>query len=142
MNEQWSYQIRLYLSAEAAEAARSGRSDPALQPMAAILDQHGAAMVSQLDAFESYVVEAETAGPENFPLYKWTKATLDDPEKRAKHAKAFALRVSGQEVYARDVADALEADLQPFVGGGPVERMSRHDTNPAANLPVPPEYRG
>ena len=142
MNEQWQCQLRLYLSDEAAEAVRSGRGDPALQPLTTILGKHGAAMVSQLDAFESYVVEAETAGSENFPLYKWTKATLDDPGKRAKHAKAFALRLSGQEVYPKDMADALEADLQPIVGSGPIERMSRHDTNPANNLVVPPEYRG
>ena len=141
MSEQWQYQLRLYLGSKAAEAVRSGRGDPALQPLTAILDKHGAAMVSQLDAFEGYLAEAEAAGPENFPLYKWTKATLDDPEKRAKHAKAFALRVSGQEVYAKEVADALEADLQPIVGGDAVERMSRHDTNPANNLAVPAEHR-
>ena len=142
MSEQWQCQLRLYLSNEAAEAVQSGRRDPALQSLTAILNKHNAAMVSQLDAFESYVAEAETAGSENFPLYKWTKATLDDPEKRAKHAKAFALRVSGHEVYPKDMADTLEADLQPIVGSGPVERMSRHDTNPANNLAVPPEYRG
>ncbi len=142
MNEKWQYQLRLYLSGEAAEAVRSGRDDPALQPLTAILNKHDAAMVSQLDAFESYVAEAETAGPENFPLYKWTKATLDDPGKRAKHARAFALRMSGHEVYLKDMADALEVDLQPIVGSGPIERMSRHDTNPANNLAVPPEYRG
>ena len=141
MTEQWQYQLRLYLGSEAAEAARSGRGGPALRPLTAILDKHGAAMVSQLDAFESYVAEAEAAGPESFPLYSWTKATLNDPEKRARHAKAFALRVSGQEVYPKDLADALEADLQPIVGSGPIERMSRHDTNPANNLAVPPEHR-
>ena len=141
MSEQWQYQLRLYLSGDAAEAMRSGHDDPALQPLTAILDKHGAAMVSQLDAFEGYVAEAEAAGPENFPLYKWTKATLDDPEKRTKHAKAFALRMSGQEVYGKDAADALEADLQPIVDGHTIERMSRHDTNPANNLPVPPEHR-
>ena len=139
MTGQWQHQLRLYLSDEAAERMRSG-GDPAL-PLADILGRHGAAMVSQLDAFESYVAEAEKAGPESFPLYKWTKATLDDPEKRARHARAFALRVSGQEVYPKDTADALEAELRPIVGGGAVERMSRHDTNPANNLPVPPEHR-
>lgn len=142
MSEQWQYQLRLYLSSEAAEAVRSGHGDPALQPLTTILTKHGAAMVSQLDAFESYVAEAEAAGPENFPLYKWTKATLGDPGKRAKHAKAFALRISGHEVYGKQAADALEADLQPIVGGNAIERMSRHDTNPANNLPVPPEHRG
>ena len=141
MSEQWQCQLRLYLSSEAAETVRSGRSDPALQSLTTILNKHVAAMVSQLDAFESYVAEAEAAGPDGFPLYRWTKATLDDPEKRAKHAKAFALHMSGHEVYPKDMADALEADLQAIVGSGPVERMSRHDTNPANNLAVPPQYR-
>ncbi len=53
--------------------------------------------------------------------------------------------LSGAEVERRlDVvaaADALEAALRPLVGGRLVERMSRHDTDPAKNLPVPAEYR-
>lgn len=141
MSEQWQYQLRVYLSDELAEAARSDRGHPALKPLAVILDKHHAALVSQFDAFENYVAEAEKAGPENFPLYKWTKATVDDPAKRAKHIKTFALHVSGNEVYAKEAADALEADLQPLVGGELVARMSKHDTNPANNLQVPPEYR-
>jgi hypothetical protein len=63
------------------------------------------------------------------------------PAKRAKHIKTFALHVSGNEVYAKEVADALEADLQSLVGGALVTRMSKHDTNPANNLQVPPVYR-
>ena len=59
---------------------------------------------------------------------------------QAAHA-IFALHVSGREVYPRQVADALEAALQPLVVGGLVERLSRHDTNPANNLAVPAEYR-
>lgn len=141
MSEQWQYQLRVYLSNELAEAARRNRNHPALKPLTDILDKHRAALISQFDAFESYVAEAEKEGPENFPLYKWTKATVDDPAKRAKHIKTFALHVSGNEVYAKEAADALEADLQPLVGGGLVARMSKHETNPATNLQVPPEYR-
>jgi hypothetical protein len=48
--------------------------------------------VSQFDAFQNYVAEAEKEGPERFPLYKWTKATIEDPTKRAKHIKTFALQ--------------------------------------------------
>jgi uncharacterized SAM-binding protein YcdF (DUF218 family) len=44
-------------------------------------------------------------------------------------------------LYAKEAADALEGALRPLVGGGLVERMSRHDTNPANNLAVPAEYR-
>lgn len=141
MNEQWQYQLRVYLDDKLAETARSDRSDPALKPLTNVLNRHDASLVSQFDAFENYVAEAERDGPENFPLYKWTKATVDDPVKRAKHIKTFALHVSGNEVYAKQAAEALEADLQPLVGGEVVMRMSKHDTNPANNLQVPPEHR-
>src|SRR5829696_6310316 len=56
-----------------------------------------------------------------------------NPEKRAKHRKAFALYVRGREVYEKQEVDALEAALQPLVGGKLIERLSRHDTNPAQN---------
>ena len=141
MGEHWQHQLRLYLDDGLADIARGGPDRSALQPLTDILDRHGATLVSQLDAFEDYVAEAEKACPENFPLYSWTKATIADPAKRAKHAKAFAVRVSGNEVYAKEVADALEADLQPLVGGKLVARLSKHDTDPANNLPIPPEHR-
>lgn len=123
------------------EVARTDRSGPALNPLTDILNKHHATLVSQFDAFADYVAAAEKEGPENFPLYKWTKATVDDPVKRAKHIGMFALHVSGNEVYAKEAADALEADLQPLIGGDLVTRMSRHDTDPANNLQVPAEYR-
>ncbi len=141
MSEQWRYQLRVYLNDEMAEVARSNGDDSALRPLTDILTKHHATLISQFDAFANYVTEAEKQGPEHFPLYKWTKATVEDPAKRAKHVGTFALHVSGSEVYPKEAADALEADLQPLVGGELVTRMSKHDTNPANNLQVPPEYR-
>ncbi len=141
MTEQWQYQLRVYLTDDVADVARTDRDHPALQPLTRILDKHHAALVNQFDAFASYVAEAEAAGPEKFPLYKWTKAAVEDPAKRAKHVNTFAMHVAGEEVYPKAAADALEADLRPLLGGGLITRMSRHDTNPANNLPVPSEYR-
>ena len=141
MNETWDYQLRVYFTDDLAKMARTDRSNPALQPLTEVLSRHDAALVSQFDAFQNYVAEAEREGPENYPLYKWTKATVDNPAQRAKHIKTFALHIAGQEVYPKAAADALEADLQPLVGGPLVARMSKHDTNPASNLQVPPEYR-
>jgi hypothetical protein len=141
MNQPWQYQLRVYLADDLAGVARSDGSDPALKPLTDILNQHKATLVSQFDAFENYVAQAEREGPENYPLYRWTKSTLEDPAKRSKHSKTFAIRISGDEVYSKEAADALEADLRLIVGGTLVARISRHDTNPANNLPVPPEYR-
>jgi hypothetical protein len=142
MDEEWHYQIRVYLSDELADTARNDPDHAALRALIDVLRRHDAALVSQFDAFAAYVAEAERDGTEKFPLYKWTKATLEDPAKRARHIRSFALRVSGNEVYGKAAADALEAELQPLVGGAIVTRMSRHDTNPANNLPVPAEFRG
>ena len=79
---------------------------------------------------------------ESYPLYAWTKATLEDPVKKAKHLKSFALHIKGREVYLKDEADALEADLQSLVGGRLITRLSKHDTNPSNNPQPPEQYRG
>ena len=75
------------------------------------------------------------------PAYAWTKATIEDPAKKAKHLKSFTLYVNEREVYAKAEADALAADLQPLVGGKLIERLSKHDTNPANNPQPPERYR-
>jgi hypothetical protein len=141
MTTHWQYQLRLYLSDDLAEAARHHPDAPELRSLNDTLDACHAVMVSQLDAFESYVRAAEAGDPASFPLYKWTQATLQEPEKRRKHLKAFALRVSGQEVYPKNVADMLEAAVKPLIDGRRITHMTRHDTNPANNLPIPPEHR-
>jgi hypothetical protein len=142
MNDQWQYQLRIYLPDELVEVARSSPNDAALAPLSEILAKHSATMKCQYDAFADYVAEAEQHGVESYPLYAWTKATLEDPVKKAKHLKSFALHIKGREVYLKDEADALEADLQSLVGGRLITRLSKHDTNPSNN-PQPPEpYRG
>lgn len=141
MNTEWQHQLRIYLPETLASLARTDRAAPSLRPLMDVLAAHDATLLSQLDAFEAYVAEAEREGPESYPLYRWTKATVEDAAKRLKHMMSFALHVGGQEVYPKEVADALEAALQPLLGGGIVTHLSRHDTNPAKNLPVPDEYR-
>ena len=132
------YQLRVVLEDAAAEEARAGNGDPAL---AAILARHGAALVCQYDAFAGYCAEAERNGVENYPLYAWTRATIEDPAKKAKYVRSFALHVGGEEVYDGDKADALETDLQPLVGGAVVKTLARHDTDPANNPQMPERYR-
>ena len=140
MSDLWQYQLRVYLNEELAEAAYGG-NQTALHPVTALLSGFDAELVSQFRAFEDYVADAEANGVDKFPLYKWTKATIEDPAMRARHIRAYAIRVSGREVYEKEVADRIEEVLKPFVGGDLVKRMSRHDTSPANNIPVPAEFR-
>ena len=74
----------------------------------------------------------------NYPLYHWTKATIENPAKKEKYLKSFALYVNDREVYAKEIADALEAELQPLATSGLVTRISKYNTNPADN-PQPPQ---
>ena len=141
MSEAWQYQIRIYLDGTNAETARHDPHNPALEPLGGILDKHDATMKCQFDAFMDYVNEAEARGIEQYPLYRWTKATVDDPAKKAKYLESFTLYVGGAEVYDKDAAEALEADLQPLIGGTLIKRMTKHDTNPAKNPQMPEQYR-
>jgi hypothetical protein len=141
MSQPWQYQLRIDLTDDAGEAARRDPEGPALAPLPDILRRHDAAMKSQYDAFASYVAEAEERGVEHYPLYEWTRATIENPAKKAKYLKSFTLYVGGEEIYAKDKADALEGELQPLVGGGLVTRLAKHDTNPANNPQMPPRYR-
>ena len=141
MSDQWQYQLRIYLADELAEVARRDFAAPALGPLPRVLEKHSATMKCQLDAFADYVAEAEAHGIEDYPLYAWTKATIEDPVKRAKHLRSFALHIKGEAVYPVQEADALETDLQPVVDGTSILRISRHDTNPANNPQMPERYR-
>ncbi len=141
MADELKYQIRIYLDEPLAGVARRAPGDPRLKPLSDVLSKHDAKMKCQFDAFADYVAEAENNGAENYSLYEWTKATIEDPAKKEKYTKSFTLYVGGDEVYAKEKADALETDLQPLVGGGLVERMSKHDTNPANNPQPPERYR-
>jgi hypothetical protein len=142
MNEPWKYQIRIDLDDATAEAARRDADHASIKPLKDILARHQAVLKCQFDAFADYVAEAEAQGVENYPLHAWTKATIENPDKRAKYLKSFTLYVDGEEVYAKHLADALEADLQPLAEGGLIKRLAKYDSNPANNPQPPAQHRG
>jgi hypothetical protein len=138
--EDMKYQLRLTLRDDFAKVARNDADDPSIAPLTKLLCRHDAALKCQYDAFADYVKEAEAKGVDAYPLYAWTKKTVDDPVKEAKYTKSFTLHVGGDEVYEKGRADALEAELKPLVGGPIVAQMFRYDTNPAHN-PQPPRRK-
>jgi hypothetical protein len=140
MSNDLKFQLRLTLSDASAPLARNDPRHPSLAPLTKILDRHDAVMKCQFDAFADYVSEAEANGTANYPLYEWTKKTIENPAKETKYLKSFTLYVGGQEVYDKAKADALEAELNPLVGGPVVVKTSRYDTDPAHN-PQPPRKR-
>jgi len=92
MTAQWLYQVRFDLSdAALAEAARRSLDNPTLAPLATVLAKHHAAIKSQYDAFAEYVAAAEQDGVDKYPLYAWTKATIENPAKQEKYQKSFTV---------------------------------------------------
>ncbi|HEX2528796.1 MAG TPA: hypothetical protein VHL31_21200 [Geminicoccus sp.] len=140
MTEPWQYQVRIDLTDEMAEVARRDPGSPELGPLPEILRRHGATLQCQFDAFAGYVAEAEQHSGEGYPLYRWTKATVEDPAKKAKYLRSFTLYVDGESVYPKEKADALEAELAPLADGL-ITRLAKHDTNPANNPQAPARYR-
>ena len=141
MTSQWQYQVRFEVNDSAtAESIRRNLRDPALVSLFDIFANHRAAPKCQFDAFAEYVAAAEEHGIESYLLYQWTKSTIEDSTKRDKYLKSFTLYVDDREIYAKEVADALEAALQPLVTSGVIKRISKYDTNPANN-PQPPQRR-
>jgi hypothetical protein len=141
MDDDLRFQLRLTLSEEFAQVARNSPKDPSISPLMDILDRHNTIMKCQFDAFADYVGEAEATGIQNYHLYEWTKKIIGDPAKKSKYTKSFALYVAGKEVYEKDEADALEAELKPLVGGPIVAQMFKYDSDPAHN-PQPPRKQG
>jgi hypothetical protein len=133
------YQLRLTLNEGFAQAARANPADVSIAPLQDILRRHDATMKCQFDAFADYVGEAEANGTDKYPRYEWTKQTVDDPVKQAKYTRSFTLYVGNEEVYEKDKADALEAELKPLVGGPIVAKMFKYDTDPAHSPQPPPK---
>jgi hypothetical protein len=139
VSDQWQYQVRFDVNdADKSESLRRMLRDPELTPLLDIFAKYQAQPKCQFDAFAEYVATAEEYGVEKYPLYQWTKATIEDPAKRIKYSKSFTIYVEDQQVYAKEIADALEADLQPLATSGLVARIAKYDTNPANN-PQPPK---
>lgn len=141
VSSRWKHQIRLVLRDAMAEVARRDARNPALAPLTEVLERYRATIKCQFDAFAEYVAEAERRGIEGYPLYAWTKATIEDPAKKAKYLRSFTIYVDGNAVYEQAIADALESALRPLLGGDLVATMSRYDTNPANNPQPPSRFR-
>ena len=137
MTNDWLYQLRLTVSDTLASSLRGDGVASAHPALHDALRQHGAALICQFDAFAGYVREAERNGPDDYPLYEWTRATIENPQKQAKYLRSYAVYVDGDQVYPREVADALEAKLLALVAPDGIVAVSKFDTNPANN-PQPP----
>ena len=137
MENAWQFQLRIAVSPELAASLRGDPASRSYALLGDILRKHNASLKCQFDAFADYVSEAEKLGVENYPLYQWTKETIEQPEKKARYLRSFTLYVDGEEVYSKERADPLQAELDTLVGDGAIQSVVKFDTNPSNN-PQPP----
>ncbi|CAM2164357.1 conserved hypothetical protein [Paraburkholderia sacchari] len=142
MTETWQFQIRITARPELAEALRACTPHEGRDLLEAVLGERSALLKCQFDAFAEYVEEAQREGRDRYPLYQWTKDTIDNPEKKAKYLKSFTVYVRGAEVYDKATADWLHERLSALAGKVGIEAVSRFDTNPANNPQPPARKRG
>ena len=108
---EWMYQIRIVVTSELSADLRALRSSASAKAISKIAADNAMEPVCTFDAFQAYCDEAEKHELHEFPLYHWTKSTVDDPVKKEKHHKSFAFYLGNEQVYHKALADKLYDDL-------------------------------
>ena len=134
----WLYQVRIRVSERLSESLRSGNHTDLANSLDEISNDHGMSLVCTYDAFKGYCDEAEENGIEEYALYDWTKATIENPEKKAKHLKSFAFYRGFEQIYEKELALSLEENLEKLGISDELLEIKVIDSNPANN-PQPPK---
>ena len=134
----WLYQVRIRVSDNLSESLRSGNHTDLAQKLDKISNDHGMSLVCTYDAFKGYCDEAEENGIDEYALYEWTKSTIENPEKKAKHLKSFAFYRGFEQIYEKELALSLEENLEKLGVSDELLEIKVIDSNPANN-PQPPK---
>ena len=138
MSEDWLYQIRIRVNDEMSSNLRKNKPSGLARQIRSLARKHGTTIVCTYDAFVDYCREAESNSVEDYPLYAWTKQTIENPEKKQKHLKSFAFYRNNDQVYERALAETIYSELLPLADNGTIDEVKLIDSNPANN-PQPPK---
>ena len=138
MSEDWLYQIRIRVNDEMSSNLRKNKPSGLARQIKSLARKHGTTLVCTYDAFVDYCREAESNSVEDYPLYAWTKQTIENPEKKQKHLKSFAFYRNNDQVYERALAETIYSQLLPLADNGTIDEVKLIDSNPANN-PQPPK---
>ena len=134
----WLYQIRIKVSEKLSKDLRSVNDLGLSKEINKIASENNSRLVCTFDAFTEYCEEAEREGIEQYELYHWTKSTIDNPEKKAKHLKSFAFYEGDNQVYSKELAFSIEKRLKDLNSGKDIVEINVIDSNPENN-PQPPK---
>ena len=134
----WLYQIRIKVSNKLSEDLRGANDLELSKQITKIATDNDARLVCTFDAFADYCEEAERVGIEKYELYHWTKSTIDNPDKKAKHLKSFAFYQGNNQVYSKKLACTIEQCLKELESHDDIVEINLIDSNPKNN-PQPPK---
>ena len=83
------YQIRLDLDESLAADIRKKKVIEILPTLDFVLKENSAILVCQFDAFNNFLKECEGEGNTNNPLYRWTKDTIQNENKKNSYIFIF-----------------------------------------------------
>ena len=102
-----------------------------------LLDEYDASLMCQFDAFVFFVRECENKKETDNPLYKWTKDTIENDEKKTKYKNIYSIYVNKQQVYKENKADFLINGIKKL-NLNTIKSVDKFDTQPKNN-PQPPK---
>ena len=105
-----------------------------------LLEVHDASLISQYDAFVNFINECESKDETDNPLYKWTKETIEDKNKKIKYKNIYSVLINKQQVYKEEIADSIINKIEEL-NIISVESIDKFDTQPKNNPQPPKKFR-
>ena len=139
INTELLFQLRIDFDKNVADDIRKLGILQKLPKLGNILLKHDAILICQYDAFKAFLDECEQNNNIDFPLYKWTKDTINQKKKKEKYLKSFTIYIGDNQLYNKDKADSLEAELK-CLNCEYILKINKYDSNPENNPQPPKKY--
>ena len=76
------YQLRIDFDEKAAKELISSKNINSCKELSSVLEEENAKLICQYEAFSLFVKECEQNNLTSTPLYKWTKDTIENKDKK------------------------------------------------------------
>ena len=133
------YQIRLDLEASLADDIRKKKVIEILPALDFVLKENSAILVCQFDAFNNFLKECEDEGNTNNPLYRWTKDTTQNENKKQKYLKSFTVYIEQSQLYEKKKADKIESEIK-LLNIKKILKINKYNSDPKNNPQPPKKY--
>ena len=133
------YQVRLDLEESLAADIRKKKVIEILPALDSVLKENSAILVCQFDAFNNFLKECEDEGNTNNPLYRWTKDTVQNENKKKKYLKSFTVYIEQSQLYEKVKADKIESEIK-LLNIKKILKINKYNSDPKNNPQPPKKY--